>query len=222
MPVSPENAAAEGSNALLQNLQDTLKAAFEKKGGEAALPMAASSVIMDSTHRVATANGDDMPVRKIAKKFGYKKLPLELLSGDRGTPSSGDIRANMNVIKRTLENFGLDVEMGEVSVGPTVTQYTLRPAEGVKLAKITGLHNDLSLALAAHPIRIEAPIPGKPLVGVEVPNKSVALVGICGSLAYAARPDRGGDGCGKIRRNSHNDHLVSLPEPSGNAPVYYH
>ena len=66
--------------------------------------------------------------------------------------------------------------MGEVSVGPTVTQYTLRPAEGVKLSQITTLHNDLALALAAHPIRIEAPIPGKSLVGIEVPNRSIAVV----------------------------------------------
>jgi S-DNA-T family DNA segregation ATPase FtsK/SpoIIIE len=117
-------------------------------------------------------------VRKLARKSGYKKPPLELLHDDKGSPSSGDIRANMNIIKRTLDNFGIKVEMAEVSVGPTVTQYTLRPAEGVKLSKITALHNDISLALAAHPIRIEAPIPGKSLVGVEVPNRSIALVGL--------------------------------------------
>ena len=61
--------------------------------------------------------------------------------------------------------------MSEVNIGPTVTQYTLKPAEGIKLSKITTLSNDLSLALAAHPLRIEAPIPGRSLVGVEVPNK---------------------------------------------------
>ncbi len=108
----------------------------------------------------------------------YKKPPLSLLSDDRGTPSSGDIRANANIIRRTLQNFGIDVEMGEVSVGPTVTQYTLKPAEGVKLSRIIALHNDLALALAAHPIRIEAPIPGKSLVGIEIPNRSIALVGL--------------------------------------------
>ncbi len=192
VPLLPEVPAAEAPTALLQNIQDTIKAAFEKKESEAALPVAASSVIVDSTPRAASAaNGEEMPIRKIAKKFGYKKLPLELLAGDRGTPSSGDIRANMNIVKRTLENFGIDVEMGEVSVGPTVTQYTLRPAEGVKLAKITALHNDLSLALAAHPIRIEAPIPGKPLVGVEVPNKSVALVGLRALLEHKIFQDAG-------------------------------
>jgi len=75
-----------------------------------------------------------------------------------------------------LENFGIQVEMGEVNVGPTVTQYTLKPADGVKLSKITSLSNDLALALASHPIRIEAPIPGKSLVGIEVPNKVRTLV----------------------------------------------
>lgn len=98
--------------------------------------------------------------------------PLDLLESDSGKPTSGDIKANVNIIKRTLANFGIDVEMDEVSVGPTITRYTLKPAEGMKLSKIVNLQNDLSLALAAHPIRIEAPIPGKSLVGIEVPNKT--------------------------------------------------
>ncbi|MBI2023819.1 DNA translocase FtsK [Candidatus Giovannonibacteria bacterium] len=104
--------------------------------------------------------------------------PLDLLEDDRGTPSSGDIKANANIIKRSLQNFGIEVEMMEVNVGPSVTQYTLKPAEGVKLSKITSLQNDLALALAAHPLRIEAPIPGRSLVGIEIPNKSIALVGL--------------------------------------------
>jgi DNA segregation ATPase FtsK/SpoIIIE, S-DNA-T family len=102
--------------------------------------------------------------------------PLDLLESDSGKPTSGDIKANVNIIKRTLANFGIDVEMDEVSVGPTVTRYTLKPAEGMKLSKIVNLQNDLSLALAAHPIRIEAPIPGKSLVGIEVPNKTKTSV----------------------------------------------
>ncbi len=81
-------------------------------------------------------------------------------------------------IKKTLENFGIPVEMGEYSVGPTVTQFTLRPADGIKLTRITSLSNDLALSLAAHPIRIEAPIPGRSLVGIEVPNHVIAVVGL--------------------------------------------
>ncbi|MFH1173438.1 MAG: DNA translocase FtsK 4TM domain-containing protein [bacterium] len=103
-------------------------------------------------------------------------VPMDLLDNKVFKPTSGNIRNNQTIIQKTLENFGIDVEMGEVSVGPTVTQYTLKPIEGVKLSQITTLHNDLALALAAHPIRIEAPIPGKALVGIEVPNQSVAIV----------------------------------------------
>jgi len=111
------------------------------------------------------------------RNVNFQTPPLDLLESDKGKPSSGDIKANANIIKRTLKNFGIDVEMAEVNVGPSVTQYTIRPAEGIKLTRITGLHNDLALALAAHPIRIEAPIPGRSLVGLEIPNKAVALVG---------------------------------------------
>src|SRR3989338_5090437 len=101
---------------------------------------------------------------------------LSLLSSKRGKPTSGDIQANAEIIKDTLAQFHIDVDMGEVRVGPTVTQYSLKPAKGVKLSRITTLSNDLALALAAHPIRIEAPIPGKSLVGIEVPNQKVAVV----------------------------------------------
>lgn len=119
--------------------------------------------------------------KNFSLKFSGKKFeqpPFELLDGDKGKPSTGDIKANANIIKRTLQNFGISVEMNEVCIGPSVTQYALKPAEGVKLSKITSLNNDLSLALAAHPIRIEAPIPGKSLVGIEVPNRLASLVGL--------------------------------------------
>lgn len=101
----------------------------------------------------------------------YKAPPLDLLDPEKGRPTAGDTITNSAIIKKTLENFGLRVEMSEINIGPTVTQYSLKPAEGIKLSKITALGNNLSLALAAHPIRIEAPIPGKSLVGIEVPNK---------------------------------------------------
>ncbi|MDP3770398.1 MAG: DNA translocase FtsK [bacterium] len=175
--MDPAQMAGAGVKTVLENINNSIKTAFEKK--EDHIP-AGEDVRQAAMNEAAAKEKEDasMAVRKIIKKSDYKKPPLELLQGDRGKPSSGDIKANANIIKRTLENFGIDVEMGEVSIGPTVTQYTLRPAEGVKLARITALHNDLSLALAAHPIRIEAPIPGKSLVGLEVPNRSIALVGL--------------------------------------------
>ncbi len=105
-------------------------------------------------------------------------LPIELLNSKLGKAISGDTKIDGEKIRKTLENFGINVEMVDSKVGPTVTQYAFRPAEGIKLSRITTLNNDLSLALAAHPLRIEAPIPGKSLVGVEVPNKSKAIVAL--------------------------------------------
>jgi len=102
--------------------------------------------------------------------------PISLLEKDSGKANAGDIKANANIIKRTLANFGITVEMDEISIGPTVTRYALKPAEGVKLSRIVALQNDLALSLAAHPLRIEAPIPGKSLVGIEIPNKVKATI----------------------------------------------
>ncbi|MFZ1075401.1 MAG: DNA translocase FtsK [Minisyncoccia bacterium] len=112
----------------------------------------------------------------------YEAPPLSILGADRGKPGVGDIKANANIIKRTFQNFGINLEMDEVSVGPTVTRYAVKPAEGVRLSKIVSLANNLELALAAHPVRIEAPIPGKSLVGIEVPNSVKAMVGLGGIL----------------------------------------
>ncbi|HVB20211.1 MAG TPA: DNA translocase FtsK [Candidatus Paceibacterota bacterium] len=113
----------------------------------------------------------------------YDPPPLSILGADRGKPGVGDIKANANIIKRTFQNFGIHLEMDEVSVGPTVTRYAVKPAEGVRLSKIVSLANNLELALAAHPVRIEAPIPGKSLVGIEVPNTTKAMVGLGGLLS---------------------------------------
>lgn len=122
----------------------------------------------------------ELRVAKVKSKKRYPRIEisLDLLDRRDDKPTSGDIVHNREVIRRTLENFGIPVEMTEVAVGPTVTQFAFKPSDGIKLSRITGLSNDLALALAAHPIRIEAPIPGKSLVGVEVPNKSVATVGL--------------------------------------------
>lgn len=111
----------------------------------------------------------------------WENPPLSLLERDSGKAGSGDVKAKMNIIKRTLQNFGIDVEMDDVTIGPSVTRYALKPAEGVKLSRIVGLQDNLAYMLAAHPIRIEAPIPGKSLVGIEIPNTSKATVGL-GSL----------------------------------------
>ncbi len=135
----------------------------------------------------ADISDDDMPFAAAAAPVAYLKdftpPPLNLLEKDKGKPETGDIKANANIIKRTLQNFNITVEMDEISIGPSVTRYALKPAEGVKLSRIVALNNDLALALAAHPIRIEAPIPGKSLVGIEVPHTAKTTVGLGTLLA---------------------------------------
>jgi len=115
-------------------------------------------------------------LKPVSAEAEYELPPLSLLESVKSKPSAGDIKLNSAIIKKTFESFDIPVEMSEVNIGPTVTQYSFKPADGIKLSKIISLSNDLALALASHPIRIEAPIPGKSLVGVEVPNKSRAFV----------------------------------------------
>ena len=125
-----------------------------------------------------------IPNESAVAEKSYNPPPLNLLKSTIEKPTAGDLRANANIIKRTLDSFGIPVEMGEITIGPKITRYTLKPAEGIKLTRITALNQDLSLALAAHPIRMEAPIPGKSLVGIEVPNKSAAIVRLGSLMAY--------------------------------------
>lgn len=113
----------------------------------------------------------------------YAAPPLSLLHRGKGKAKTGDIKANANIIKQTLKNFGIEVEMDQVEVGPVVTRYALKPAQGVKISRIVGLQRELELNLAAGTIRIEAPIPGKSLVGIEVPNLEKATIGLASLLA---------------------------------------
>ncbi len=116
----------------------------------------------------------------------WKYPPISLLSeGASGKADRGDINKNAEVIEKTLESFGISARVSEVNLGPAVTQYALEIALGTKLSKITALSTDLALALAAPTgqIRIEAPIPGRSLVGVEVPNKTPEFVTLRQMLA---------------------------------------
>ena len=111
----------------------------------------------------------------------WKYPPVSLLSSpETGKADRGDIKDNANTIEQTLESFGVTARVVEVNLGPAVTQYALEVALGTKLSKITALERDLALALAAPTgtIRIEAPIPGRSLVGIELPNKSPEFVSV--------------------------------------------
>ncbi len=138
----------------------------------------------ESELKVAEAPLINMSKGKLKEHANYVAPPLSLLESSMDKPMPGDLRANANIIKRTLESFGVPVEMGEINIGPKVTRFTLKPAEGVKLTRITALSQDLALALAANSIRIEAPIPGKSLVGIEVPNKVASTVHLGSMLGY--------------------------------------
>lgn len=160
-----------------------------------------------------------VPVNKkkpvMRRHSSYVPPPIDLLKRDSGKPNVGDVKANANIIKRSLSNFGIEVEMDEVTIGPSVTRYALKPAEGVKLSRIVGLQNDLALALAAHPIRIEAPIPGKSLVGIEIPNKGKSTVGLASLLsddkfAHAEKPLMVALGRG-INGSAHFGNMAKMP-----------
>lgn len=167
----------KGHTGVLANIKNKITGADSKSGS--------GSSDGSKNSETGTVDNDMIPLPKKSMLLGkaFVPPPLSLLENDRGKPGVGDIKANANIIKRTLQNFGIDVEMDEVSIGPSVTRYALKPAEGVKLSKILGLQNNLSLALAAHPIRIEAPIPGKSLVGIEIPNSIKTTVGLGTLLA---------------------------------------
>ncbi|HEX6489684.1 MAG TPA: DNA translocase FtsK, partial [Candidatus Dormibacteraeota bacterium] len=137
--------------------------------------------------QVATATSEPPPVMRVVAEpedeepeVDWKLPPVSLLDSVsvRKERMQDEIKRNVRIIEHTLNTFGVTAKVVGVNPGPAVTQYELQPAEGVQVKRITALHNDLSLALAASPIRIEAPIPGKSAVGIEVPNKSAALVSL--------------------------------------------
>jgi len=115
----------------------------------------------------------------------WKMPTLDLLEKKQSLADAGDVRQNAALIKSTLSDFGIDVEMGDANKGPRVTQYTMRPPSGVNLSKILARDKELALNLAVDKIRIEAPIPGTRLVGVEVPNIKPADVRLRGVLESA-------------------------------------
>lgn len=112
----------------------------------------------------------------IASDPNWEFPSVKLLDQKQDKADAGDVEGNARTIQETFTNFNIHVEMEGANVGPRVTQYTMKPPTGVKLTKITALDNNLALDLAAHSIRIEAPIPGKRLVGIEVPNVRPATV----------------------------------------------
>ncbi|MCD7120492.1 DNA translocase FtsK [Limosilactobacillus agrestis] len=126
------------------------------------------------------------------KDNDYQLPPVSLLSQVQATDQQEDlnnIKKNTKTLQQTLKSFGVDATVENVNLGPSVTKYELRPAVGVKVSRITHLADDLALALAAKDIRIEAPIPGKSLIGIEVPNQQIATVGFRDMIESAPSND---------------------------------
>ncbi|MDN5602141.1 MAG: DNA translocase FtsK, partial [Staphylococcus equorum] len=110
----------------------------------------------------------------------YTIPPLSLLNqpAKQKATSKAEVQKKGQLLETTLKNFGVNARVTQIKIGPAVTQYEIQPAQGVKVSKIVNLHNDIALALAAKDIRIEAPIPGRSAVGIEVPNDKVSLVSL--------------------------------------------
>lgn len=121
----------------------------------------------------------DFEISQEVEDETYELPPSTLLQATKATDQSGEykkIEQNIGVLERTFESFGVDAKVVKASLGPAVTKFEIQPAVGVKVSKIVGLTDDIALALAAKDIRMEAPIPGKSLIGIEVPNDAVSMV----------------------------------------------
>lgn len=110
----------------------------------------------------------------------YVVPPLTLLNqpAKQKATSKAEVQRKGQVLENTLKDFGVNAKVTQIKIGPAVTQYEIQPAQGVKVSKIVNLHNDIALALAAKDVRIEAPIPGRSAVGIEVPNEKISLVSL--------------------------------------------
>jgi|TARA_Y100000310_G_scaffold126629_2_gene125547 S-DNA-T family DNA segregation ATPase FtsK/SpoIIIE len=141
-------------------------------------PAFAQSSIKDRTKKVLSKKVKDTLQMKDTRFEEWTFPGYDLLDGAQSELKVDDaeLKKQAKLIEEKLEEFDIDVTMRDAHPGPTVTQFTLKPAEGVKLSKIAALKDDLALALAAPSLRIEAPIPGKSLVGIEMPNTDRTLV----------------------------------------------
>ena len=144
------------------------------------LPKSHSFVQEDQklVQELANVDHGELKTDTIVNK-SYKKPPLSLLDPIKSTDQSTDrdlIKKNTQVLQSTFKSFGVKVIIKKAILGPTITRYEVQPAVGVKVSRIVNLADDLALALAAKDIRIEAPIPGKPFIGIEVPNRATSVV----------------------------------------------
>lgn len=202
-PFVPENAfPIHRAEELVQDLEEIVPAATEEKETSRKNPRSSKAEIEQGIHEVS----EEIALKEAEVKKAYEFPPIDLLKKGKQTGGDSDahLRETAGKLQETLHNFGVNVSITNVSCGPTVTRYELQPEQGVKVSKIVGLTDDIKLNLAATDIRIEAPIPGKAAVGIEVPNannstvmlrdllQSEAFLNCKSKLAFAAGKDIAG------------------------------
>ncbi|MRN08266.1 DUF87 domain-containing protein [Staphylococcus capitis] len=138
-----------------------------------------SSSNEDNDNDSSNAEGSISEAGEVAN-VEYVVPPLSLLNqpAKQQSTSKDEVQRKGQVLESTMKNFGVNAKVTQIKIGPAVTQYEVQPAQGVKVSKIVNLHNDIALALAAKDVRIEAPIPGRSAVGIEVPNDKISLVSL--------------------------------------------
>jgi len=169
----------EGEEEDLAALKSKMNTSFELHEGvpvEHHVPGARMTSLKNTAQKLAP--DQDHAALTAASDPDWQFPPLNLLNDKQDKADAGDVQGNAEIIKDTFANFNIDVGVEGANVGPRVTQYTLKPPTGVKLSRLTALENNLALDLAAQSIRMEAPIPGKRAVGIEVPNVKPATVTI--------------------------------------------
>lgn len=185
---SQEDKPEEGKEVSPQPLFSDQKQAEEEKPGESRPiynkndRIASDKIVSEKANMEAMVKKNmEAPVKKKAYEFPSLDLLKRTENSNKGM-SDTELRTTAMKLQKTLESFGVHVTITNVSCGPAVTRYELQPEQGVKVSKITGLSDDIKLNLAAADIRIEAPIPGKAAVGIEVPNQEISMVGLRGLL----------------------------------------
>ena len=154
------------------------EAAEEKKPQKEDEPMPTPEEIAEETREIAESISNDMSV---VEDEGYVFPPINLLNEpklENGISAAAELDNTAEHLVETLRSFGVETRIVDISRGPTVTRYELQPCAGVKISKITNLADDIAHNLATAGVRIEAPIPNKAAVGIEVPNKASAVVGV--------------------------------------------
>lgn len=181
-----QNLSFGGIKVNTSGLNDGKDVQKEKPGSEPEFALDKKKVELMVPKNTEDVLSDQILANQPGVDFVWEYPPISLLSAKGGAKADrGDVKKNADVIEQTLDSFGIKAKVVEINGGPAVTQYAMEISLGTKLTKITALANDLALALAAPTgqIRIEAPIPGRALVGVEIPNRSSEMIGLKAVLA---------------------------------------